>query len=124
MSAVEQLVKIRQRVTDLLWQAVIEASKLSEEDQNDIASIIREKAETSLSTLPMSAEAEFVLEQPSLENENGVNTQVSKQSGTEFLLSVAGIFDAGVTDTSENVEAIVTSFILKKHGQASSGFAD
>ncbi len=39
----------------------------------------------------------------------------SKQSASDFLLSLAGIFDSGLKDTSENVEAIVMDFILKKH---------
>lgn len=37
-----------------------------------------------------------------------------KQSGAAFLLSLAGMFDSGTSDTSENVQTIVTDFILKK----------
>ncbi len=42
------------------------------------------------------------------------------QNGSEFLLSLAGMFDSGANAASENVEAIVTDFILEKHKEASS----
>jgi len=37
-----------------------------------------------------------------------------KQSGAAFLLSLAGMFNSGVSSTSENVHAMVTDFVLKK----------
>jgi hypothetical protein len=44
-----------------------------------------------------------------------VKQSAPKQSASDFLLSMAGIFDSGLKDTSENVEAIVMDAILKKH---------
>ena len=38
-----------------------------------------------------------------------------EQSGTAFLLSIAGMFDSGPGDTSEHVPAIVANAILQKH---------
>lgn len=40
---------------------------------------------------------------------------VKKQSGAAFLLSLAGMFNSGVSSVSENAHAIVTDFILNKH---------
>ena len=40
-----------------------------------------------------------------------------KSDGAAFLLTLAGIFNSGVVDTSENVRAVVTDFILHRHGQ-------
>jgi predicted transcriptional regulator len=40
---------------------------------------------------------------------------IKKQSGAAFLLSLAGMFNSGERDTSENVHAIVADFILEKH---------
>ncbi|MBC8448902.1 MAG: hypothetical protein H8D78_14245 [Chloroflexi bacterium] len=40
-----------------------------------------------------------------------------KQSGAAFLLSLAGMFNSGTSNTSENVHAIVTDFVLKKQGE-------
>ncbi|MCK4590110.1 MAG: hypothetical protein KAT86_00045 [Candidatus Latescibacteria bacterium] len=37
-----------------------------------------------------------------------------KQSGAAFLLSLAGMFDSGVGNVSENVQPIVADFLLKK----------
>jgi len=37
-----------------------------------------------------------------------------EQSGTAFLLSVAGMFDSGPNDTSEHVRTIVTDSIVQK----------
>lgn len=36
-------------------------------------------------------------------------------SDADFLLSMAGLFDSGIEDTSANVEAIVAESILEKH---------
>ena len=44
--------------------------------------------------------------------------ELSKQSGVDFLISIAGAFDSGTNNTSENVKSIVSDFILKKHGKA------
>jgi hypothetical protein len=46
-----------------------------------------------------------------------VKQSTPKQSASDFLLSMAGIFDSGLKDTSENVEAVVMDAILKKHGR-------
>ena len=41
----------------------------------------------------------------------------SEQSGVDFLMSIAGIFDSGTSNsTSENVKTTVSDFILSKHG--------
>ena len=37
-----------------------------------------------------------------------------EQVGVSFLLSLAGMFDSGMRDTSENVDAIVSDFVLHK----------
>jgi len=37
-----------------------------------------------------------------------------KQSGAAFLLSLAGMFDSGDSNVSENVQPIVADFLLKK----------
>jgi hypothetical protein len=42
-------------------------------------------------------------------------------SDAKFLLSLAGIFDSGVADTSENVKAIVTDFLLPKQTEPLEG---
>jgi len=42
-----------------------------------------------------------------------------EQSGVGFLLSIAGMFNSGTNDTSENVNAIVTDFVLQKWEQSS-----
>jgi hypothetical protein len=41
-----------------------------------------------------------------------------EQSGIEFLMSIAGMFDSEKTDTSESVETIVTDSILKKYSKS------
>jgi hypothetical protein len=38
-----------------------------------------------------------------------------KSSSAAFLLSIAGMFNSGIEDTSENVRLVVTDFILQKH---------
>lgn len=48
-----------------------------------------------------------------LPNINKLATE--KQSGPEFLLSLAGKFDSGTTDSSDNVKSIVSDFILRKY---------
>ena len=40
-----------------------------------------------------------------------------KQSGAAFLLSIAGMFDSGASNASENVRPIVADFLLEKHGE-------
>jgi hypothetical protein len=40
----------------------------------------------------------------------------SRSMDAAFLLSLSGMFQSGVADTSENVRAVVTDFILSKHG--------
>jgi len=40
-----------------------------------------------------------------------------KPSGVAFLLSLAGMFSSGASDTSESVHSIVTDFILKQQGK-------
>lgn len=44
---------------------------------------------------------------------------ITQQSGAEFLLSLAGMFSSGESDTSENVHPIVTDFISDKHKEKS-----
>ncbi|OQY32448.1 MAG: hypothetical protein B6I38_04600 [Anaerolineaceae bacterium 4572_5.1] len=41
-------------------------------------------------------------------------TLPQKQSGADYLLSLAGIFDSGENNASENVNAIVSDFILNQ----------
>jgi len=42
-------------------------------------------------------------------------SMAQEQSGTAFLLSIAGMFDSGPNDTSEHVQPIVADSILYKH---------
>jgi len=48
-----------------------------------------------------------------------IDSQISptKQDGVAFLMSVAGMFDSGIRDTSERAHDIVTDIILRKHGK-------
>ena len=39
------------------------------------------------------------------------------QGGVAFLLSIAGMFDSGASNASENVRPIVADFLLEKHGE-------
>lgn len=41
----------------------------------------------------------------------------NKQSGTKFLLGIAGMFSSGSRHTSENAHEIVADAILKKYGK-------
>ena len=41
----------------------------------------------------------------------------TKSGGAAFLLSLAGMFNSGANRASENVRAVVTDFILRKHGK-------
>ena len=43
-----------------------------------------------------------------------------KQNGAAFLLSLAGMFNSGASNISENVHDIVSDFVLNKHGEKSS----
>jgi hypothetical protein len=43
-----------------------------------------------------------------------------EQKGPTFLLSLAGMFNSGTQDTSENVDTIVSDFIVQKREQGSS----
>lgn len=49
---------------------------------------------------------QYVVNQPS----------AKKQDGATFLLSLAGMFNSGTSNTSENVHSIVADFILKEKG--------
>jgi hypothetical protein len=49
---------------------------------------------------------------------------VNTQSGPEFLLSIAGCFDSGTQDTSDQVQEIVADFILRKHQVATDDGTD
>ena len=42
-------------------------------------------------------------------------SMAQEQSGTAFLLSIAGMFDSGPNDTSERVHPAVADSILHKH---------
>ena len=42
-------------------------------------------------------------------------TLAQEQSGTAFLLSIAGMFDSGPNNTSERVHAIVADSIIQKY---------
>ena len=46
-----------------------------------------------------------------------VKSDTNKMTGMQFLMSIAGMFDSGETDNSENVKEIVTNAILEKHGK-------
>jgi hypothetical protein len=50
-----------------------------------------------------------------LERFPGDQPASQSQNDGAFLLSMAGMFDSGPNDTSENVSAIVADFVLKKH---------
>lgn len=41
----------------------------------------------------------------------------AQSSGAAFLLTVAGMFNSNMDDTSENVQTVVTDFILQRYGQ-------
>lgn len=43
------------------------------------------------------------------------HTMAQEESGTAFLLSIAGIFDSGPNDTSERVHTLVADAITQKH---------
>lgn len=78
-----------------LTPAVAEAiGKLATEKQTETDALVNEILE------------QYVLTHP-----------VQSSSHADFLLSMAGMFDSGQTDTSENVEATVKEFILQKHGK-------
>ncbi|MBN1991397.1 MAG: hypothetical protein JW953_01745 [Anaerolineae bacterium] len=47
--------------------------------------------------------------------EQYIVNQAQEQSGTDFLLSIAGMFDSGPNDTSENVRVVVADAIIQKH---------
>ena len=47
--------------------------------------------------------------------ENYVVSQSQEQSGTDFLLSIAGMFDSGPNDISEQVRAVVAGSVIQKH---------
>lgn len=55
-----------------------------------------------------------------IEAENGQ----LKQSGTNFLLSIAGMFDSGTNDTSQDIEPIIVDFVMKKHRKSRNGSVD
>ena len=46
-----------------------------------------------------------------------INHHSYGQSGADFLMSIAGMFESNTISTSENVGSIVTEFILNKHGK-------
>ncbi|MBN1220435.1 MAG: hypothetical protein JXM69_16025 [Anaerolineae bacterium] len=41
--------------------------------------------------------------------------QGQEQNGTDFLLSIAGMFDTGTNNTSERVRAVVADAVIQKH---------
>lgn len=49
------------------------------------------------------------------ESINIIKSTEPKQDGIEFLMSIAGMFDSGSTDTSSNAKDIVADCILQKH---------
>lgn len=50
--------------------------------------------------------------------DNGdANPDPARQSAAEYLLSVAGTFNSGTTDTSMNVKRIVADYILDKYNK-------
>lgn len=48
---------------------------------------------------------------------NGAKPTPTQQSAAEYLLSVAGTFNSGTTDTSMNVKRIVADYILEKYNK-------
>jgi hypothetical protein len=55
-----------------------------------------------------------VLVSEALEQVIASQSFTKKQSGAAFLLSLAGMFNSGDSDVSENVQPIVADFLLKK----------
>lgn len=47
--------------------------------------------------------------------DNVTRADEKAQSGSEFLLSIAGMFSSGTTDTSERVEELVAAALKKKY---------
>ena len=41
----------------------------------------------------------------------------SEKSGVSFLMSIAGMFDSGDENGSENIKSVVSDAILKKYGK-------
>jgi len=76
--------------------------------RNDIA----EKMDYIASTLRMKKE---ILINTVLEQFISEYSVIPEQNGVNFLLSVAGVFDSGMSDGSENVSTIVRDFILRKY---------
>lgn len=76
--------------------------------RNDIA----EKIDYIASTLRMGKES---LINKILEQYIADYSFFPRQSGVNFLLSVAGVFDSGMSDGSENVSTIVRDFISRKY---------
>ncbi len=46
------------------------------------------------------------------------------QSGVDFLRSIAGMFSSEPSNVSENVENVVSEFIIKKHGNSKNDVSD
>ena len=51
----------------------------------------------------------------SVKNGNAKTLEADQMSGSEFLLSIAGIFSSGTTDTSERVEVYVAEALKQKY---------
>ena len=45
------------------------------------------------------------------------NEHILAESGAAYLLSIAGMFDSGHKNTSENVKSLLAEFILEKYGK-------
>ncbi len=76
----------------------------------NLNSLLQEAADSSSEDHPQGAQPE-----PSESNEKGATEDSSPPlSGKDFLLSLAGMFDSGMTDGSTNAESIVAKAILEK----------
>ncbi|MDM8527845.1 hypothetical protein QUF58_06465 [Anaerolineales bacterium HSG24] len=87
---------------------------------------IQQRIVTLLDKLP--TEALLVIEQVTqllyrqlvpVDNDESVSLR-SESTGAVSLMAMAGMFESGHDDTSENVKTIVSDFILEKHAHDSS----
>ena len=96
--------------------------------QQDYSNKFREFQLKTLRTKQTVAETKLKSDQEIVEDNNVVIENSERESagysGIDFLMSIAGMFDSGISNTSENAETIVTDFILKKHGKTRNGSAD
>jgi len=83
---------------------------------NEFNKFQRSNIETRKSEDAVEAESSQAILENSIISEDS-QQKLPQQSGIDFLMSIAGMFDSTTSNASENVELIVADFILKKHGK-------